>query len=212
MRLFLSRHNIRNLCLCAFTFTLPSLESSPHFSYLSLDFFSNRELLLANGNDIVIKGNYLFSSTVNPEQETEMTLRVSVGASPFLPCEFPYRISEHECLPPLHCPALCVLHHSARHFLQILSSLQAQRFARGFIRSGFRYSILDASDSNVFVEVDHGNEAALYTSGPHGILLPTAAHCFLNAAYSNRHTFLALSQAIASQSWRFWRLDQNRWG
>jgi hypothetical protein len=31
-----------------------------------------------------------------------------------------------------------------------------------------RYRILDASDSNVFVEVDHGHEAAVYTSGPHG--------------------------------------------
>jgi hypothetical protein len=48
------------------------------------------------GNDIVIKGNYMFSSTVNPDEEAEVTLRVSVGASPFLPCRFPYRISEHE--------------------------------------------------------------------------------------------------------------------
>jgi hypothetical protein len=65
-------------------------------SFLSRDFFSNRELLLQFGNDIVIKGNYMFSSTVNPDEETETTLRVSVGASPFLPCRFPYRISEHE--------------------------------------------------------------------------------------------------------------------
>jgi hypothetical protein len=65
-------------------------------SFLSRDFFSNRELLLQYGNDITIKGNYLFSSTVNPDEETEVTLRVSVGASPFLPCRFPYRISEHE--------------------------------------------------------------------------------------------------------------------
>jgi hypothetical protein len=27
---------------------------------------------------------------------------------------------------------------------------------------------LDASESNVFVEVDHGSDATLYTSGPHG--------------------------------------------
>lgn len=64
--------------------------------FMSTDFFSNRELLLANGNDIVVKGNYLFSSSVNPEEETEVTLRVSVNAAPFVPCRFPYRISEHE--------------------------------------------------------------------------------------------------------------------
>jgi hypothetical protein len=65
-------------------------------SFISVDFFSNRQLLLANGNDIVIQGSYMFSSTVNPDEEMEVTLRVSVNASPFLPCRFPYKISEHE--------------------------------------------------------------------------------------------------------------------
>lgn len=65
-------------------------------SYMSVDFFSNRELLLANGNDIVIKGNYMYSSTVNPDEESEITLRVSVNAAPFLPCRFPYKLAEHE--------------------------------------------------------------------------------------------------------------------
>ncbi len=65
-------------------------------SYISLDFFSNREVLLAHGNNIIIKENYLFSSTVNPNEESEVTLQVSVNASPFLPCRFPYRISEHK--------------------------------------------------------------------------------------------------------------------
>ncbi len=37
------------------------------------------------------------------------------------------------------------------------------------------YNVLDASESNVFVEVDHGNEASLYTSGPHGTLLSSHA-------------------------------------
>ena len=65
-------------------------------SFVSQDFFSNREMLLAHGNNVIIKGSYMFSSTVNPEEESEATLRVSVNASPFLPCRFPYRISEHE--------------------------------------------------------------------------------------------------------------------
>ena len=53
-------------------------------------------MLLAHGNNVIIKGSYMVSSTGNPEEESEATLRVSVNASPFLPCRFPYRISEHE--------------------------------------------------------------------------------------------------------------------
>lgn len=46
----------------------------------------------------------MFSSTVNPDEESEVTLKVSVAAAPFVACHFPYRISEHEydaaALPP----------------------------------------------------------------------------------------------------------------
>ncbi len=66
------------------------------YRYISQDFFSNREVLLPHGNNIIIKNNYMFSSTINPDEEAEVTLRVSVNASPFIPCRFPYRISEHE--------------------------------------------------------------------------------------------------------------------
>ncbi len=72
----------------------PPPHSPPSFT--SVDFFSNRQLLLAYGNDIVIKGNYMYSSTVNPDEESEVTLRVSVNAAPFLPCRFPYKLNEHE--------------------------------------------------------------------------------------------------------------------
>jgi len=62
-------------------------------------------MLLPYGNDITIEGGYMFSSSVNPEEESEVTLRVSVAAAPFEPCRFPYRISEHEyALPRMqHC-------------------------------------------------------------------------------------------------------------
>jgi hypothetical protein len=120
-------------------------------SFVSLDFFSNREVLLAHGNNIIIKNNYMFSSTVNPEEESEATLRVSVNASPFLPCRFPYRISEHE--------------YETLPFVFI-----SQRACQYVTRRS--YHILDASESNVFVEVDHGSDATVYTSGPHGYFTP----------------------------------------
>ena len=96
----------------------------------------------------------MFSSTVNPDEESEVTLKVSVAAAPFVACHFPYRISEHEydaaALPP---------------FLNCI-----------FVTLLCMYRVLDASESNVFVEVDHGQDASLYTSGHYSALhlLPTS--------------------------------------
>ena len=55
-----------------------------------------------------------------------------------------------------------------------------------------RYRILDASESNVFVEVDHGHEASLYTSGPHG-LFAQPRRCFVISILAAAGTNFALS-------------------